>query len=138
MWCFPKKRIICQRGLIQQKKISFWHWDSVRFPLAAFLLTILVLKITVIQNLDGWDENTSRNVAGYILPEENTTLIYPSQLSPDAFSEYDIVIFVMSAPKNAEQRNAIRQTWGSVNKQDSDLRMCLTFLMGLTTNNEVR
>jgi hypothetical protein len=25
-----------------------------------------------------------------------------------------------------------------VNKQDSDLRMCLTFLMGLTTNNEVR
>ena len=134
----PKNVKMIQKVFIQMKKFNSRHWNLVRYPLLVILLTILILKLSIVEDVEGWEENTSRDVGQYILPNENTTIIYPTQLSPHTFSEYDIVIFVTSNPKNFNQRNAIRQTWGAVNNQDSDLRICVTFLLGLTTNPEVR
>lgn len=51
----------------------------------------------------------------YVKPEEDTAILVPRNIS--AFVERKfIACFVISSPKNAEARNAVRQTWGQLIK----------------------
>jgi hypothetical protein len=49
----------------------------------------------------------------------------------------DFLCIVTSGPKKFEHRNAIRNTWGQVMMKQTDVKMKVIFLIGLTHNQEV-
>ena len=125
------------RNSNQLARLNLRLWTLLRYPLAVALLTFFILHVLIKDSNEDWDETTPRDVGRYIRPGENTTLIFPSKLRPNIIRSYDIVIFVTSNPRNLERRNAIRQSWGSVNNQASDLSTCIIFFLGLTKDPQV-
>jgi hypothetical protein len=126
-----------QRNSSLLANFNFRTCSAVRYPLAVVAFTFLLLHILINDTVKDWDESTPRDVGRYIQPDRNTTLIFPSKLRPNVISPFDFVIFVTSDPKNIERRNAIRQSWGSVENQVSDLRTCVVFLLGITKDPQV-
>ena len=61
-------------------KLNLRRSNITKFCLAVIITTVCALKLIVISDIDEWAEETSRDVAQYILPEENTTIIYPETL----------------------------------------------------------
>ncbi len=49
----------------------------------------------------------------------------------------DFLCIVTSGPKNFEHRNAIRNTWGQVMMKQTDMKMKVIFLIGITSSHEV-
>ena len=92
-------------------KLNLRRSNITKFCLAVIITTVCALKLIVISDIDEWAEETSRDVAQYILPEENTTIIYPETLKKAECSKMDFLIMVLSGPNNVERRNAIRNTW---------------------------
>jgi len=43
-------------------------------------VTFCTLKLIIVNDIEQWHENTPRDVARYILPDQNTTIIFPSNL----------------------------------------------------------
>lgn len=43
-------------------------------------VTFCTLKLIIVNDIEQWHENTPRDVARYILPDQNTTIIFPSHL----------------------------------------------------------
>ena len=116
-------------------KTSLKQWCVIKYPLIALLMTFYLLKVIIIQDIIGWNEETPRDVSQYILPSQNTTIIFPQTLSESEDRKLNFLFVVTSGPSNFERRNAIRETWGSDNK--SGLKTILVFLMGLTTDSMV-
>ena len=116
-------------------KTSLRQWCVIKYPLIALLMTFYLLKVIIIQDIIGWNEETTRDVSQYILPSQNTTIIFPRTLSESEDRKLNFLFVVTSGPSNFERRNAIRETWGSENK--SGLQTILVFLMGLTTDTMV-
>ena len=116
-------------------KTSLKQWFVIKYPLIALLITFYLLKVIIIQDIIGWNETTPRDVSQYILPSQNTTIIFPQTLSESEDRKLNFLFVVTSGPSNFERRNAIRETWGSNNK--SGLKTILVFLMGLTTDSMV-
>ena len=112
--------------------------SALRYPLTVILLTCVLLKVIINDHVQDWDESTARDVARYILPDANTTLIFPSKLKPNVITRYDVVVFVTSDPRNIERRNAIRRSWASVDNVVADLNACVVFLLGITKDPQVR
>ena len=108
-----------------------------RYPLTVILLTFFILHVFINDSVEYWVETTPRDAGRYIRPNENTTLIFPNKLRSNVIRSFDVVIFVTSDPRNIERRNAIRQSWGSVNNQVSDLSTCIIFFLGLTKDPQV-
>lgn len=63
----------------------------------------------------GWSKNKSRDIADYVLPNENTTLI-ESNVCNNAENPLLILIIVCSSVHNADARQTIRETWGNVSQ----------------------
>ena len=82
-----------------------------KFGLAVIVTTFCALKLIIISDIDEWAQETPRDVSQYILPKENTTIIYPQKLLSQECSTMDFLIMVLSSPNNLERRNAIRHTW---------------------------
>ena len=116
-------------------KTSLKQWFVIKYPLIALLITFYLLKVIIIQDIIGWNEETPRDVSLYIFPSQNTTIIFPQTLSESEDRKLNFLFVVTSGPSNFERRNAIRETWGSDNK--SGLKTILVFLMGLTTDSMV-
>ena len=116
-------------------KTSLKQWCVIKYPLIALLITFYLLKVIIIQDIIGWNEETPRDVSLYIFPSQNTTIIFPQTLSESEDRKLNFLFVVTSGPINFERRNAIRETWGSDNK--SGLKTILVFLMGLTTDSMV-
>jgi hypothetical protein len=51
-----------------------------KYPLTVMFLTFCTLKLVIVNDLEEWHEDTPRDAARYILPDENTTLIFPAHL----------------------------------------------------------
>ncbi|XP_050072169.1 uncharacterized protein LOC126560052 [Anopheles maculipalpis] len=72
----------------------------------------------------GWGLNTSRETIGYVLPYENTTLIDPTNVCNaeersglvEQSEKVFLLIVVCSSADNFEARQAIRDTWGKVDR----------------------
>lgn len=89
-----------------------------RFILCIFLIFFWYkLIFNSISNVEDavdikWYRNSSRNASDYIFPNENSVIIEPSKVCRS--DECDLVIIaVTSAPRNYQQRQAIRATWGN-------------------------
>ena len=126
-----------QKGFSPFAKLNLRPWTTLRYPLAVILITFFLLHVFIKDSVQDWDETTPRDAGRYIRPEENTTLIFPSKLKPNVVNSFDVVIFVTSDPRNIERRNAIRQSWGSVNNQVADLNTCIVFFLGLAKDPQV-
>jgi hypothetical protein len=68
------------------------------------------LQLLVVDTLDGWPESTLRDVGSYILPRQNTTVVYPRVMK--RFRNLDVLMIVSSDPGRPDRREAIRKTWG--------------------------
>ena len=84
------------------------------------LLSIHVLifnnvKIYNRREVAGWSQNTSRETADYIFPNENTTLIEPPTLCRESKPIF-LLIVVCSSANNFEARQSIRETWGNASE----------------------
>ena len=99
------------------------------------LLTFAALKVLIVDDMEEWTEKTPRHVSLYILPEENTTIIYPRKLHGYVHQYLDILILVASDPGKSERREAIRATWGK--GENHGIKIGLVFLLGLTRNPQV-
>lgn len=53
---------------------------------------------------------------------------------PDLGRDMNLIIIVMSAPRNNKSRTAIRQTWGHYGQRND---ISILFILGLTFNNEI-
>ena len=98
-------------------------------------MTLVTLKVLIVNDIDEWTEETPRDVSLYILPQENTTLIYPRKLQSYANQYLDILILVASDPTKSTRRNAIRATWGK--GENHGIKIGLVFILGLTRNTQV-
>lgn len=89
---------------------------------ATIIVTLLFVHLVIFSNVkvynkkevEGWSKNTSRDIAEYILPNENTTLIESAvcQRQDDAL----LLIVVCSSAENYEARQTIRETWGNISQ----------------------
>lgn len=71
----------------------------------------------------------TRDVRRYVLPDAVTAILHPNVSCGDATR---ILILVASAPSNAEQRQAVRETWGcAAHSPDTTL----LFFLGHDGNN---
>jgi len=85
---------------------------------------------------EAWTQEMSRDVSQYILPSKNTTIHYPRKLHNNFHKHVDFLLIVSSDPSKFDRREAIRETWGRDNHYG--LRLGLVFLMGLSSDPEVR
>ena len=71
-------------------------WNSIvlNSSLAAMFTTFFVLQVLIVDDIEDWSPNTSRDVSSYILPKENTTIIYPKILKQILKQKLDILIIV--------------------------------------------
>jgi hypothetical protein len=63
--------------------------------------------------VEGWYRNTSRETTDYIRPNDNTTILMPSNLCPSSSDPLFILIVVSSTAENLKDRQKIRNTWGN-------------------------
>jgi hypothetical protein len=101
------------------------------------LLTYLVIKLIIVEELPDWTHETPRDVSLYIFPTENSTLIHPQKLEKYFENHLDMLLMVTSDPARVDRRNAIRQTWGKV-ENNNDVKMSVIFIVGLSRDPEVQ
>ncbi|XP_018567580.1 beta-1,3-galactosyltransferase 1 isoform X2 [Anoplophora glabripennis] len=82
----------------------------------------------------GWEFNTTRNTSQYILRNNLTAVVMPERVCDQKSL---LVIVVCTAPGNFEERNAIRETWGS-ERYVLGNNVSLYFLIGETGNYSVQ
>jgi hypothetical protein len=90
-----------------------------------FLICILTLAFFYIPlnmnmrphtaSVAGWNYNTSRQTRLYVSIDQNTTLIEPVAVCEN--NKVLLLIFVCSATRNFDARDAIRSTWERLNYQ---------------------
>lgn len=88
--------------------------------LSIVFLVLLSIHILIFNNVkiynrrevQGWSQNTSRETADYILPNENTTLLEPPLLCRELEPIF-LLIVVCSSANNFEARQSIRESWGN-------------------------
>jgi hypothetical protein len=110
-------------------KTQFRRMLVLKYTAAVFVTTFVALQLLVIYDLDGWPEDTERDVAKYIFPEENTTIIFPEILRKLSDGKLDVLLIVSSDPRRPDRRDAIRRTWGR--DQSSGLKTGLIFLVSV-------
>ena len=106
-----------------------------KYTFIVFVATFITLQLLVVDSLDGWPEDTDRDVAKYILPNENTTIILPKILNSFSDNKIDVLLIVSSDPRRPDRREAIRRTWGR--DQSTSLKTGLIFLTGISRNASV-
>ena len=111
------------------------HSSSVKYPLCVILFTFCALKMIIVDETKEWHEDTPREVAPYILPYQNTTILFPRKLECCSKDELQVLYVVCSDPKMSERRNGIRATWGEDARHG--IKTGLIFLMGLTRDAKV-
>ena len=116
-------------------KTQFQRMLVLKYSAIVLVGTFLALQLLVVDNLDGWPEDTERDVAKYILPDENTTLIFPEVLKKSPNRKLDVLLIVSSDPRRSDRRDSIRRTWGL--DQSTGLKTGLVFLVGLTSDAAV-
>lgn len=86
------------------------------FVLLLFIHLILFSNVKIYNKREviGWSKNTSRDIAEYILPNENTTLIDSTVCITD--DPLLLLIVVCSSAENYEARQTIRETWGNTSQ----------------------
>ena len=124
------------RGSYGYSQSTYRKWCIIKYPLLTMAFTFLAIKLLIVEELPDWTHETPRDVALYIFPTENSTLIYPQKLEKYSQSHLDLLILVTSDPTKIERRNAIRQTWGKL-ENGLGVKMSLVFLMGLSRNPKV-
>jgi hypothetical protein len=92
--------------------------------------------VIILEENEAWTQEMSRDVSQYILPTKNTTIHYPRKLYNNFHKHVDFLLIVSSDPSKFDRREAIRETWGRDNHYG--LRLGLVFLMGLSSDPEVR
>ncbi len=60
--------------------MSKFQWILLKYPLMVMVLTFCTLKLIIVNDIEQWQEDTPRDAARYILPDQNTTIIFPSHL----------------------------------------------------------
>ena len=105
-----------------------------KFVMLVIVMTFCAMKVIIVDDLQDWGQETPRDVSRYILPAENSTILSP-QL-PD--QKVDFLLVVTSDPRHVARRDAIRRTWGSSQNEDSPLKLATIFLMGLSSDPQVR
>jgi len=69
----------------------------------------------------------------------DTTLLFPGRLRTRSVeSPLDVLVIVQSAPANVGERHAISKTWGKVARTSPDMAIDFVFLVGTTTDSDVR
>lgn len=87
------------------------------FVLLLFIHLIIFsnVKINIKKEVAGWSKNTSRDIADYILPNLNTTLI-DSNVCHANEDPLLLLIVVCSSADNFDARQTIRATWGNTSQ----------------------
>ncbi|KAF7993057.1 hypothetical protein HCN44_005838 [Aphidius gifuensis] len=83
-----------------------------RTILSCLLLLLCLLSFLSILYRPDWTLTSPKNLSLYIKPNENTTIISPNENHHCKSSPY-LYIIICSSVNNQDQRNAIRNTWGS-------------------------
>ncbi|KAL7046551.1 hypothetical protein ACKWTF_002638 [Chironomus riparius] len=87
------------------------------FVLLLFIHLIIFsnVKMNIKKEVAGWSKNTSRDIADYILPNLNTTLIDSNvcHINEDPLL---LLIVVCSSADNFDARQTIRETWGNTSQ----------------------
>lgn len=83
--------------------------------------------------VEGWEFNTSRDASLYVL-SDNSTILKPKDFCE---SPTFLLIIVCTAPPNEQNRNAIRQSWGSQRNVSGSL-IKVFFLMGDSNNASIQ
>ncbi|KAG5676379.1 hypothetical protein PVAND_006220 [Polypedilum vanderplanki] len=86
----------------------------------ALLLFVHIIIFSSVKNYNkrevfGWSKNKSRDISDYVFPNENTTIIEPSNLCRSPENIF-LLIVVCSSAANFEARQTIRETWGNVSE----------------------
>ena len=115
--------------------IQFRQIRFLKYFASVFFITFVALQFIVIDTLEGWPKETEQDVAKYILPDENTTIIFPKLLKKSSNKRLDILIIVSSDPQRSDRRDSIRRTWG--HDQNSGLKTSLIFLVGLRRDSAI-
>ena len=116
-------------------KKHFTNTTFIKYPLIIILFTFCALKLIIVDQTREWKEETPRDIGRYILPQENTTILFPRKLHCCSRDDLQFLFVVCSDPKMTDRRDAIRQTWGE--DQTHGIRTGLIFLMGLTRDPKV-
>lgn len=93
-----------------------------------------IIETNEFGSVEGWGLNTSRDASQYILNENITTI-----LKPKMFCELHtfLLIIVCSAPANFQNRNIIRNTWGS-DRTVANKTVQVYFLVGEVYNSTLQ
>jgi hypothetical protein len=100
-------------------------------------MTFCAMKVLIVSDLTEWNEDTPRDVSRYILPSENTSLLFPRIYPDNDNKQLDFLLVVTSDPRHFDRRVAIRQTWGAVKNWEPQVKMSIIFLMGLSLQPQV-
>ena len=91
------------------------HWRLLFFAVGA--LCLLAMRWYVLAFVDSWEQVTNKRTVG----SARDTLKLPElAIVPNLPRKLHLLILTPSAPKNSEQRNAIRKTWGNVSTYCTD------------------
>lgn len=96
-----------------------------------FLNINFFLFLFVAAAVHGWGLNTSRSTSLYISPNNDTILLFDSQLCSEPLL---LLIIVCSAPNNTLERAVIRETWGNFSSPSYKV----AFLLGITENSTLQ
>jgi hypothetical protein len=101
------------------RKMKHQHRLVVTFSIFLFLFLIYMVIFSNVRNYSrreviGWARNASRETSDYVLPNENTTLIEPSDEL--CKSKLLLLVVVCSSANNFEARQTIRETWANVTR----------------------
>lgn len=102
--------------------------------------TVLLTFITFTAPNFTWNANSTRDLSIYVQPE-NVTAIIPNADLCQADSEAEqkkpvLLVIICSAVDNFQAREAIRETWMSLQLNDSTpFTVRTAFLLGQTTND---
>ncbi|XP_022907519.2 beta-1,3-galactosyltransferase 1-like [Onthophagus taurus] len=110
--------------------------------LSTITVLILVFQIFSVKDeptlrfgfVNRWLYNVSRNTTQYVLPDKNTTILLPKDFCK---TKLDVLIIILSAPKNSKIRGAIRETWG-LNKNVLNSAVGIYYLLGTPTNKTLQ
>ena len=119
------------------RRFSFRRSNITKFGLLVILMTFCAMKVLIVSDLTEWQEDTPRDVTRYILPSENTSLLYPRIYPDNDNKQLDFLLVVTSDPSHFDRRVAIRQTWGAAKNWEPKVKMGLIFLMGISSQPQV-
>ncbi|CAG9854127.1 unnamed protein product [Phyllotreta striolata] len=96
------------------------------------ILQLIVFFTNLEYDVEGWGKNSLRNLSNYVSEVNFQIIPYDFCQKPGM-----LLIFVCSAPQNAEARQAVRETWGS-NKVVLNENVELLFFLGNSLNASVQ